>query len=929
MKRFTRKPILILLGIVFVISIAIFRLDIFPNDSIEQPIIQFLDGPDRALIHNSYMLRDPNEDRVPYERLLRIKEKIFTSINSRSSKSSQDLNWKNIDTEIPGRARALYYESASQTLFSGSVTGGLWKNTDYKNNEKWNLVEGFEGTAVNCIVTDPNDPNTLYLGTGESFTAFVNYRESTGLGNGIFKSSDSGVNWEWINTTEGFYYVNDLAVRDESGMSVLYAAVGSGEYRGQTFVQEGLYKSADQGVTWSQVLPNLPGLENTYQISDIEISENGRIFLGTMRNSEDTGGSIILYSDDAQNWSIYTGFNDFVDGLGEENFAGRSIVKTAPSNPNHVYAVFSRGGKNELDQLRDFYTEIWQSRDAGVTWSQISHKGSIYSLPWHAMSLAVDPNDENKILAGGLEVYVLNDASAASITDLDWIRLSSWAAKFIVDFNPDLTEEEQQAYLDKYVHADIHDIQFIGNSSEEVLITTDGGVFHSSNIGLTNNIDPENPIQEFPVFETLTNGLNTTQYYHASLHSGEGRMEVVGGTQDNGSIYRNFTTGQEREDNISGGDGGYSFFDSDNDNLKITMVYGNRYYIHINEDTYFDGEINGLFVNPVDYDDKSNLIYSNTATSTYGGLYASLKGRYYDSLEIFNVNKFLGTADLGLETISYVKLNAGLQEAITAIKLSKESESLNKTAIIGTENGQVFKVTGLPYNVVSTKLDDGQLPIGYISSVDIGSNENTILVTISNFGLASVWMTIDNGQNWMNLERDLPDMPVRWGRINPSDDNKVVIATEMGVWGLENIEDEDELWQNYNAGLPAMRVDMIDLRASDNTILAATHGQGLYIGEYFQQTEDESEVLGIDENIYLEDKMQFYPNPVKDILNITNNSNVTNVRIFNIQGKLVFSSKIDSNHSINVNSLANGTFVINGYNNLGQLVANQTIIRNK
>lgn len=924
MKRLV-KLIIIPLGFVFVISIIIIRLDSFPNDRIKYNSIEFLDGPDRALIHNSYMMRDPNENRVPYERLIKVKDRISAS---RTSKTSEDLSWKNIDTDTPGRARALHYHSTSQTLFSGSSTGGLWKNTDYKNNTKWNIVEGFEGTAINCIAEDPNDVNTLYLGTGESFTAFVNYRESTGLGSGIFKSTDGGLNWEWISTTEGFYYVNDLVVRDESGTSVLYAAVGSGEYRGQTFVQEGLYRSNDKGQTWSQVLPDFPDSGNTYQISDIEISDTGRIFLGTMRNSEDMGGSIILFSDDGQNWSIYTGFSDFVTGLGEGNFAGRSIIKVAPSNLNHVYAVFSRGWKNDFEQLRDYYTEIWQSLDAGVTWSQISHNSNIYSLPWHAMSLAVDPNDENKILAAGLELYVLNDASAANVTDLDWIILSSWAARFYAN-TPGISNEEKQAYLDTYVHADIHDIQYIGSSSEEVLITTDGGVFHSSNMGLTNLIDPENPTQEFPVFETFDNGLNTTQYYHASLHPGEGRMEIVGGTQDNGSIYRNFTVGQEREDNISGGDGGYSFFDSDNDNLKITMVYGNRYFIHINEETYFDGEVNGLFVNPVDYDDKANLIYSNTATSSYGGLYTSLKGRYYDSLEIFNVNKFLGTADLGLDTISYVKLNAGLKEAITAIKLSKTSESLDKTAIIGTENGQIFKITGLPYNIISTKLDAGQLPIGYVSSVDIGSDENTILATISNFGLASIWMTIDNGQNWMNLERDLPDMPVRWGRINPSDDNKIVIATEMGVWGLENIKNENELWQSYNMGLPAMRVDMIDLRASDNTILAATHGQGLYIGEYFQEAEEESEVTGFDEDNTPENNMQFYPNPVKDILNVTNNSTVTNVRIFNIEGMLVFSSKIDSNHSVNINSLANGIFVLKGYNKLGQLMGSQKIIRNR
>ncbi len=917
-----QKVILSITIILFVILI--YQFSFLSKKEALQASVQFLDGPDKALIQNTYMIRDPYSNRVPYERLKQIRR---NKSSNRSKEENRDFNWQNIRTEIPGRARALYYQATSQTLFSGAVTGGLWKNNDYKNNAEWVLVEGFEGTAVNCIVADPDNENILYLGTGESFTAFVNYRESTGLGNGIFKSSNGGTSWEWIESTDGFYYINDLAMRVEDGVSVLYAAVGSGEYRGQTFVQEGLYKSIDQGQNWSQVLPKLPDSENIYQVSDIEISSSGRIFLGTMRNSVNEGGSTVLYSDDGETWFFYTGFNDWVrSSLGEGYYAGRSVIKASPSNPDHIYAVFSLGASNSLNQLRDFYTEVWQSLDGGVNWSNVLLKASIYSLPWHAMALAVDPNNENKIIVGGLDVHVLNDASAGSITDLDWIKLSSWYAKFYAD-NPELNEEERQAYLDNYVHADIHDIQFIGNSSNEVLITTDGGVFYCSNMELTNVIDPENPIQDFPVFETPNNSLNTTQFYHASLHPGEGRMEAVGGTQDNGSIYQNFKAGQEVEKNISGGDGGFSFFDSNNDNLKITMVYGNRYFIHIDDEIYFDGIINGLFVNPADYDDESNLIYSNTATSSYGGLYPQLKGRYYDSLEIVNVNKFLKTPDLSLDTIEFVKLNAGLEEAVTAIRLVRTSEPLNKTAIIGTENGQVFKITGLPYGAASTKIDDSKLPSGYISSIDVGSNENIILVTISNFGLASVWMTTDGGLNWSNIERNLPDMPVRWGRINPSDDNKVMIATEMGIWGLEDVLEQSEEWKDYNTGLPAIRIDMFDLRASDNTILAATHGQGLYVGTYFQ---GESVVLAIESNDFIENKTIFYPNPVKDVLRVQADAEIADIQIFNMQGKLMLSSKINpSFNRLNISKLNVGAFIAKGYNTKGKLVAAQKIIRSK
>ena len=685
MLPLARKPKLALVVtfslISFFASLSYFLLD----DSVDQPTVLFLDGPDKAFIHNSYKIRDPHENRVPYERMLAAREQMTNAANR---VDARDFNWSNINTTIPGRARAIHYHTSTQTLFSGSVTGGLWKNTDYKNNAKWENVSGFEGVAVNCIAADPNDANTLYLGTGESFTAFVNYRESTGVGNGIYKSSDGGVIWEWIDTTDGFYYINDLAVRNESGLSVLYAAVGSGEYRTRSFVQEGLYRSVDQGLNWTQVLPKIPNSDNYYQVSDIEIGSDGRIYLGTMRNAVEEGGSIVLYSDDAITWSTYTVFNEWVDAMEEKSYAGRSLLKVAPSNPNHVYAVFSWGWINNLNQLRDYSSELWHSTDGGTNWSQIHLRGGIFSLPWHAMGLAIDPNNENKVLAGGLELYVLNDVTAGSITDLDWIQLANWWPKFEAD-EPGLSQEEIDALLAKYVHADIHDIQFIGNSSDEVIITTDGGVFHSSNVGLTNSIDPENPVQEFPVFGSSDNALNTTQFYHGALHPEEGRMEVLGGTQDNGTIHQIFKAGEEMERYISGGDGGYSFFDKDNSNLKITMVYGNRYFIHVDDETYFYGIPNGLFVNPVDYDEESNLLYSNTATSSYGGLIAGLAGAYYDTLEILNVNKFLSTPDLGLDTISFIKLNMGVSEAITAIKLVKNSDPLDKTLIIGTENGKI------------------------------------------------------------------------------------------------------------------------------------------------------------------------------------------------------------------------------------------------
>lgn len=870
----------------------------------------FPDGPDRAQLQNLYMVEDRSTHTYPFERLTQVRSQLARKrFTHQRQVGENDFQWEQITTQTPGRSRALYYQSSSGTVFTGSVSGGLWKNENFKENQAWTQVKGFEGNAVNCLAEDPINENVLYLGTGESYTAFINYRESTGLGSGIYRSSDGGDSWELLPSTVSFYYVNDLAVREEEGVSVLYAAVGSGAYETRTFVQEGLYRSINGGESWQQVLPLIEGENTSYQVADIEVdTQKGNIYLSTMRNSKNIGGSVMLVSQDGEDWSVlHDEFNTFWSEGGY--YPGRSILKPAPANPDHLYYLFTIGQFNDLNQLRDYFTFLHQSLDGGQTWSQITIPRRAFNIPWHALSLVIDPNNEHKVLIGGLDLYVLNDASEGEeVIESDWIQLSYWYGNRV------------ESLSDRYVHGDIHDLQFFNGNPNELLITTDGGIFYTEQLGLTDQINPENPVQPFPFFKRALNRLNTTQYYHAALHPDEGRMEAIGGTQDNGSIYRNWTGSSEEESMISGGDGGFNFFDRDDD-IGISMVYGNRYYFHIQDTTYFYGRIiNGLFVNPVVYDDQANLLYSNTATSSFGGLYAGLAGRYYDTLQIVNVNKYLGKNSLGLDTLTLAPLNAGLREAITALQLSATSTATDKDLFFGTENGKVYKVTGLPYAPSTSRIDNGQLPDGYISALDVGADPLNLLVTFSNFGIASVWHTTDGGATWTNLERDLPDMPVRWGRFNPGSDDQVILATEVGIWGLESISDPEAGWVDYNEGLPDLRVDMFDLRESDSKILAATHGQGLFIGTYTQ----ESIVLSTEE---LASGVAIYPNPVSSTLRLSGNPQLSRLELFDLQGRKVKAVRGPNLNSLDVSELQRGLYILRGYDSENVLKLNQKLLK--
>ncbi|MEL6191950.1 MAG: T9SS type A sorting domain-containing protein [Bacteroidota bacterium] len=852
------------------------------------PTYLYPDGPDRAQVQNLYMIEDRQTNTYPFERLTQVRQQLAREENA--SKRNTNFQWQQISTKTPGRSRALLYHTPSGTVFTGSVSGGLWKNPNYKQNASWEQVNGFEGSAVNCLAADPANENIIYLGTGESFTAFVNYRESTGLGTGIYRSRDAGESWELLSSTAPFYYVNDLVVRVENGTSVIYAAVGSGEYETRSFVGEGLYRSRDNGGRWEQVLPLIPGTDATYQAADIEIAGDV-IYVSTMRNSENDGGSILLSSTDGENWNVVT--DEFNSSWEEDGFfPGRALIKHAPSNPAHLYFLFTVGLTNDLNQLRDYATYLYQSIDAGSTWSSVALPRGGFNIPWHAMSLAVDPANEHKVLTGGLNLYALSDASSSTVSQGDWVRLSEWSRWY------------RENLPERYVHGDLHDVQFIQGSSDELLISTDGGIYFTENLSLSDQINPQNPVQEFPAFDGLYEGLNTTQYYHAAIHPREGVSVALGGTQDNGSIYRDFADNKPTEDWVSGGDGGFNFFDSDDGNLLITMIYGNRYFIHRPDTVYFVNDVvNGLFVNPVVYDDVSNLLYSNPATSAYGGLYASLSGRYYDTLQVLNVNPYLGKDDLGLDDVSFLPLNVGLREAITALQLTKPANSL----VFGTENGKVYSVSGIPNTANTTRIDNGQLPNGYISSIDIGSDPNHIMLTFSNFGIASVWATSDGGSSWTNLERNLADMPVRWGRFDPANDDRVLIATEIGIWGLESITDEATQWTDHNDGLPPMRVDMFDLRACDATILAATHGQGLFVGKYTDEVPESCGPSVFAEGI-------FYPNPVSSTLFLPDDVQITRVEVYDLKGAKVVDLSTSPGENIDLSNLGQGVYIVRGFN---------------
>lgn len=863
-----------------------------------------LDGPEKSVFRDVLMTMNPKTGEIPIEN-------VRTLIQSRRGRTTneRDFEWQQINSDIAGRARAIMIDpNNSQKLWLGAVTGGLWYNPDFRNNAAWVPVsDDWESLSISSITYDPNNSDIFYVGTGESFTSVNIYRESTSQGVGIYKTTDGGATWSLLSSTSGFQYVNDIVVRDEDGTSVIYAGVASGIYQGSTFgssPSDGLFRSADGGNSWTQVLPNIVGSSVPYTVSDIELTSTGEIYVGSMRNLATEGGGYILFSSDGVNWEVEDRYvteilQEYLD-IGYTVIPGR--VRFASSG-SMVYAVVTGGLTNVFDQIRDFgfFTRMMY-KDGVLDWQNLDGPSSSWaSIPWHALAMSVDPNDDNHLVVGGLNVHALSNAREAGA--LSWAELSDWSSMYY--FSDYLIPYYQLSDIDSvknhFVHADVHDLVFV-DSSSGLIATTDGGVQYTSDLTKAFGTLEGARLSEYPSFSHINNSLATTQYYTVALNPNVGNNEVLAGSQDN-STHTSENGKIDYSSMIGGGDGAFCFFDSDDTDLRITSSQVGSYNFFVGDVGNFYGVGGGTFINPADYDDRSNLLYSNLAVDGgFEALSTNLKGRFLDSLAILNVNPFLEKNNLGLDTLTYVKLGTNTTTSFSSVKVSPHSDELDATVFLGNQLGDVFKITGLPYNPVSTKIDDDQLPVGYISSIDVGDSENNLLVTLSNYGVESVWYTKNGGVSWENIERNLPDIPVRQGIFNPHDDQKIILATELGLWGLEEIDDETAQWQSYNEGLPNVRVDMIDVRAADSVIVAATHGRGLFLGKFNQGAASEEPLASADVKSKL-----IYPNPTYDVISF--DFDVKEATVFSLGGSLLIQQTI-TDKKLSLNSLPPGVYFL-------------------
>jgi len=129
----------------------------------------------------------------------------------------------------------------------------------------------------------------------------------------------------------------------------------------------------------------------------------------------------------------------------------------------------------------------------------------------------------------------------------------------------------------------------------------------------------------------------------------------------------------------------------------------------------------------------------------------------------------------------------------------------------------------------------GVLPNRYVSAVVIDPSVTTGMHVyaalggfsrrwIDNAGVGHVFESSDGGTSWTDISGNLPDAPVRDLVLTSSGD--LVVATDVGVFTADATN--HSAWSQLGGNLPNAVVDDLSLYPGGGSILAATHGRGLW-----------------------------------------------------------------------------------------------------
>src|SRR6266571_8352101 len=159
----------------------------------------------------------------------------------------KNMQWRSIGPAIMGGRIDDFavVEGNASTFYVGAATGGVWKTTNAGTTFE-PIFDEQGSTSIGDICIAPSNPNVVWVGTGEP-----NNRQSSSWGDGVYRSLDGGRTWKSSGLSDT-RHIGRVVIHPANPDVVYVAAVG---HLWGSNAERGVFKTANGGVTWTQVLP--------------------------------------------------------------------------------------------------------------------------------------------------------------------------------------------------------------------------------------------------------------------------------------------------------------------------------------------------------------------------------------------------------------------------------------------------------------------------------------------------------------------------------------------------------------------------------------------------------------------------------------------------------------------------------------------------
>ncbi|WP_268123342.1 hypothetical protein [Roseivirga pacifica] len=775
------------------------------------------ENPKKRLMFEFNRLKNPKTGLIPEG--IRLKELSFMETNYKrsiatlqkpsSSEMSASAFYNRGPFNVGGRTRALAFDINNENiLLAGGISGGVWRSTN--QGQSWTRASRLDQhPAVSAIVQDQRNGHTneWYYATGERSGNSANVENSSFYrGNGVYKSVDNGVTWSLISSTAAagtsgtdvltsftaFSLVDELAIDLSNATGTEIYAAGLGR----------IIRSTDGFQTYNIVLGANNDISN---MSDVAISSAGKVFatIGSQFNNGSAGEDGVFMSDDGISWIEITPDTGF-DG------EFRMKLEIDPQNEDHVWLLGS-------DKIMRYTvsTDTWEDRSNALGFSSNVRNG-YNSQGGYDMYVKVHPDNSQNMFVGGTNILRSTSAFSNS-TNRD--QIGGYG-----NTNDGFYPEH---------HPDQHVLTFFNSNASVALSGSDGGVHITSDILADDG-------SEFPVtWQSLNNGYLTTQFYHIALYrSNLADPFLVGGLQDNGTFLSQSEDGAADWIQIGGGDGANAAFtysgiyNSSQNGFLIRIPIENQAikneFLNISPISDSDEqEENFLFINPYTY----NPVRPDQF------FVAALEKVFYTN----DVRNNPGDGEWNEITSDEL---TGTNENVSAFAVSMDPEGV---LFFGTDGGQVFKLSGLHElngNVTATAVGGADLPAGYVTGIAVNPKDGDhVIVTYSNYGIVSIWESTDGGENWSSISGNLEENPdgsgagpsIRSVEIMPDGNggSYYFVGTSVGLFMTQTLDGDNTIWEQQGADVIGnVVVSSIAIRPIEGRVVAATHGNGVFQGNY-------------------------------------------------------------------------------------------------